>query len=97
MVYHIAWVGMLMAALTLGTQAAEIYLGSGDWQTIVFHRVVFRANVAGACCTQRNSFIVYTGVVKQQITHALGAAFLFIAPLLLIYVPHSTISSIQNH
>ena len=41
MVYHIAWVGMLMAALTLGTQAAEIYLGSGDWQTIVFTVLCF--------------------------------------------------------
>ena len=34
--YHIIWVGILMAAVTIGTQAAAIGLGSPNWQTMVF-------------------------------------------------------------
>ena len=34
--YHIIWVGILMAAVTIGTQAAAIALGSQNWQTMVF-------------------------------------------------------------
>ncbi|WEK33873.1 MAG: cation-translocating P-type ATPase [Candidatus Pseudobacter hemicellulosilyticus] len=34
--YHIIWVGILMAALTLGTQAWAIHIGDAHWQTMVF-------------------------------------------------------------
>jgi Ca2+-transporting ATPase len=33
---HVLWVGPLMAALTLGTQAWSLYGGSAHWQTMVF-------------------------------------------------------------
>ncbi len=34
--YHIVWVGILMAAVTIGTQAVAIGIGSPNWQTMVF-------------------------------------------------------------
>lgn len=34
--FHILWVGLLMAAVTLGTQAFAIKTGHGHWQTMVF-------------------------------------------------------------
>lgn len=34
--YHIAWVGLLMAGVTLGIQAWEIKNEDGHWQTMVF-------------------------------------------------------------
>lgn len=34
--YHIIWVGILMAAVVLATQAYSIHLKSGHWQTEVF-------------------------------------------------------------
>jgi P-type Ca2+ transporter type 2C len=36
MAYHIAWVGLLMAAVTLGTQALATYYHNDHWQTMVF-------------------------------------------------------------
>lgn len=34
--YHIAWVGILMAGITLGIQAWAIHTGDTHWQTMVF-------------------------------------------------------------
>ena len=34
--YHILWVGLLMAGITLGTQAWAINKGLNHWQTMVF-------------------------------------------------------------
>ena len=34
--YHILWVGLLMAGVTLGTQAWSLYHGLQHWQTMVF-------------------------------------------------------------
>jgi len=34
--YHIVWVGILMAAVTIATQAVAIGIGSPNWQTMVF-------------------------------------------------------------
>ena len=36
MAYHIAWVGLLMAGITLGTQALATYHHNSHWQTMVF-------------------------------------------------------------
>ncbi len=36
MAYHIAWVGLLMAAVTLGTQALATHYKNDHWQTMVF-------------------------------------------------------------
>jgi Ca2+-transporting ATPase len=36
MAYHIAWVGLLMAGVTLGTQALATYHHNSHWQTMVF-------------------------------------------------------------
>ena len=36
MAYHIAWVGLLMAGVTLGTQALATYYHNDHWQTMVF-------------------------------------------------------------
>ena len=36
MAYHIAWVGLLMAGVTLGTQALATYYQNDHWQTMVF-------------------------------------------------------------
>jgi P-type Ca2+ transporter type 2C len=38
---HVVWVGMLMAALTLGTQAWAIYEDDAHWQTMVFNVLCF--------------------------------------------------------
>lgn len=38
---HIIWVGILMAAITLGTQAWTIHTGHDNWQTMVFTVLAF--------------------------------------------------------
>jgi Ca2+-transporting ATPase len=38
---HIIWVGILMAAVTLGVQAWAIYTGKDNWQTMVFTVLAF--------------------------------------------------------
>jgi Ca2+-transporting ATPase len=38
---HVIWVGMLMAALTLGVQAWAIYVDDAHWQTMVFNVLCF--------------------------------------------------------
>ncbi|MBK7426425.1 MAG: cation-translocating P-type ATPase [Saprospiraceae bacterium] len=38
---HIIWVGILMAAVTLGVQAWAIYTGHDNWQTMVFTVLAF--------------------------------------------------------
>ena len=39
--YHIIWVGLLMAFVTLGTQAWALDTGKGHWQTMVFSVLAF--------------------------------------------------------
>ena len=36
MAWQVVWVGLLMAAVTLATQAFAIHTGSDNWQTMVF-------------------------------------------------------------
>jgi Ca2+-transporting ATPase len=38
---HIVWVGLLLATLTLGTQAYAIYIDDSHWQTMVFTVLCF--------------------------------------------------------
>jgi Ca2+-transporting ATPase len=38
---HVLWVGPLMAALVLGTQAWSLAAGSAHWQTLVFTTLCF--------------------------------------------------------
>ncbi len=41
MALHILWVGLLMGAVTLGTQAWSIHIGNSHWQTMAFTVLCF--------------------------------------------------------
>lgn len=56
--WHIVWVGLLMAALTLGLQAWAIHTGHAHWQTMIF--VVLSLSQLGlALAVRSNTELVY--------------------------------------
>lgn len=86
MVYHIIWIGLLMAALTLGTQAAEIYLGSGDWQTIVF-TVLCLAQMWQVLAVRSETASLFTQGLLSNKLLTLAVLLTFVLQLMLIYIP----------
>ena len=83
---HILWVGLLIGALCLFTQAWAIRSGSAHWQTMVF-TVLTLAQMTHVLAIRSESVSLFTlGIASNQ--PLLGAVGLtFGLQLLLIYVP----------
>lgn len=84
--YHIVWVGLLMAGITLGTQAWAIHGENGHWQTMVF--TVLSLSQLGHVLAIRSEkeFLYRQGIFSNP--QLLGAVFLtFILQLAVIYLP----------
>ena len=83
---HIIWVGILMAAVTLGTQAWAINAGMAHWQTMVF--TVLSLSQLGHVLAIRsdNEFIYKRGFLSNP--SLAGAVLLtFLLQLAIIYLP----------
>jgi Ca2+-transporting ATPase len=83
---HMMWVGLLMAALTLGTQAWFFHVGSGRWQTMVF-TVLCLAQLANVLAIRSERASLFTqGLLSNP--PLLGAvALTVLLQLATIYVP----------
>lgn len=84
--YHIIWVGLLMAFLTLGTQAWAYYHENGHWQTMVF--TVLSLSQLGHVFAIRsdNEFIYKKGLLSNK-PLAGAVALTFLLQLAVIYLP----------
>jgi hypothetical protein len=89
---HILWVGLLIAALSLGAQAWAYHSGSGTWQSVVFTVLTFSQLVhVMAIRSERDSLfaIGWLGnrplVAAVGLTVALQLAVVYLAPLQAIF------------
>lgn len=83
--YHIAWMGLLMAAVTLGTQAWALNYSS-HWQTMVF--TVLSLSQLGHVLSIRSDreFLFKQGIFSNPML--IGAVILtFVLQLVVIYLP----------
>ena len=83
---HVIWVGLLMGALTIGTQAWFLSLGSAHWQTMVFMVLSLSqlANVL-AVRSERESF--FAQGLFSNTPLLLAVIIAFVLQMVTIYVP----------
>jgi Ca2+-transporting ATPase len=84
--YHILWVGLFMAALTLGTQAWSVHRELEHWQTMVF--TVLSLSQLGHVLAIRSerTFLYRQGIFSNM--PLLGAvALTFVLQMIVIYLP----------
>jgi P-type Ca2+ transporter type 2C len=84
--YHIAWVGLLMAVVTLGTQAWFVQDENTHWQTMVFTVLSFSQLAHVMAIRSDSQFLFKLGVFSNR--PLLGAIVLtFVLQLGVIYLP----------
>ncbi len=84
--YHIVWVGLLMAGVTLATQAWALQQGMEHWQTMVF--TVLALSQLGHVLAVRSdrTFLYKQGIFSN--TPLLGSVVLtFLLQMALVYIP----------
>ena len=83
---HILWVGLLMAGLTLGTQAVAISVGDSHWQTMVFTVLSF-AQMAHVLAIRSDIDSIYKkGIFSNPLLIA-AILLTFVLQLGVIYLP----------
>ena len=86
MVRQMIWVGLLMAAITLATQAFGVHTGRDHWQTMVFTVLTLAQMFQVMAIRSDSQSLVQQGVLSN--TPLLGAVTLtFVLQLAVIYVP----------
>jgi Ca2+-transporting ATPase len=84
--FHIAWVGLCMAGITLGVQAWALATVNTHWQTMVF-TVLSLSQLAHVLAIKRDkSFIVERGFFNNM-SLILAILFTFALQLFVIYLP----------
>ncbi|UYQ95410.1 cation-translocating P-type ATPase [Chitinophaga horti] len=82
---HIIWVGLLMTAVTLGTQAWAIHIGDTHWQTMVF-TVLSLSQLGHVMAIRSDELIITRGVFSNL--PLVGAVLLtFGLQMAVIYLP----------
>lgn len=84
--YHIVWVGLLMAFVTLGIQAWAIYAGSTHWQTMVF-TVLSLAQLGHVFAIRSNNEFIYRRGLFSNRPLAATIIFTFLLQVGVIYLP----------
>jgi Ca2+-transporting ATPase len=83
---HVIWVGLLLAALTLGIQAYAIYIDDAHWQTMVF-TVLCLGQLAHVMAIRSEEVSLFTQGIFSNIKLILSVAATFLLQLAVIYVP----------
>ena len=83
---HIIWVGMLMAALTLGLQAWTIHADSPNWQTMVFTTLSL-AQLGHVYAIRSSREFIYSIGLFSNLPLFGAVIFTFLLQLLVIYMP----------
>ena len=84
--YHIVWVGLLMAGVTLATQAWALHAGMEHWQTMVF--TVLALSQLGHVLAVRSdrTFLYKQGIFSNSPLLA-SVVFTFLLQMALVYIP----------
>ena len=84
--FYTIWVGVLMATITLVTQAWAIHIGDAHWQTMVFTVLCFSQMAQAMVSRSEYEFVYRMGVFTNR--PLIGAiALTFILQLGIIYLP----------
>lgn len=84
--YHIVWVGMLMAGVTLALQAWTFHTGNPDWQTMVF-TVLALSQIGHVLAIRSDYQLLYKRGILSNLP-LFGAALLtLVLQLIVIYLP----------
>jgi P-type Ca2+ transporter type 2C len=84
--YHILWVGLLMAGITLGTQAWAIKEGLGHWQTMVF-TVLSLSQLGHVLAIRSDREFLYKQGIFSNLPLLGVVLFTFGLQLVVIYLP----------
>ncbi len=84
--YHILWVGLLMAGVTLATQAYALYNESAHWQTMVFTVLSFAQLGHVLAVRSDKTFLFKQGIFSNTLL-LLSVLFTFCLQLAVIYIP----------
>ena len=84
--FHIIWVGLLMTALTLGTQAWAIRVGDAHWQTKVFSVLSF-AQLGHVLAIRSERSYLYRQGIFSNLPLLGSVALTFLLQLIVIYLP----------
>lgn len=84
--YHILWVGILMAMVTLGIQAWAIQDGNSHWQTMVF-TVLSLAQLGHVFAIRSSRQMIYKAGIFSNRALLLAVLFTFLLQLGTIYLP----------
>ena len=83
---HILWVGLLLAALTIGTQAYAIHVYDSHWQTMVFTVLCLGQLMHVMAIRSEHTSLFVQGVFSNR-PLIFSVIFIFILQLSIIYVP----------
>ncbi|HEY0355608.1 MAG TPA: HAD-IC family P-type ATPase, partial [Flavisolibacter sp.] len=83
---HILWVGMLMAAITLGVQAWAVSNGNDHWQTMVF-TVLSLAQLAHVFAIRSDNEFIYKKGFFTNKPLLFAVALTFLLQMAAIYLP----------
>ncbi|WP_290792399.1 cation-translocating P-type ATPase [Flavihumibacter sp. UBA7668] len=84
--YHIVWVGLLMAVVTLGTQAWAIHTNHPNWQTMVF-TVLSLAQLGHVLAIRSDHSFIYKIGLFSNPSLAIAVIGTFFIQLGVIYLP----------
>jgi len=84
--YHIIWVGLLMAGVTLGAQAWAINAGNVKWQTMVF-TVLSLSQLGHVLAIRSDKDFLYKQGLFSNLFILLAVMITFLLQLLVIYLP----------
>lgn len=84
--YHILWVGLFMAGITLGTQAWSIHVAGSHWQTMVF-TVLSLSQLGCALAVRSEHTFLYKQGIFGNIPLLLSVLLTVVLQLAVIYIP----------
>jgi len=83
---HIIWVGMLLAFLTIATQAYAIHINDSHWQTMVF-TVLCLGQLMHVMAIRSESTSLFVQGVFSNLLLLSSVIFIVILQLLIVYLP----------
>jgi P-type Ca2+ transporter type 2C len=83
---HVVWVGLLLAALTIGTQAYAIYIHDAHWQTMVF-TVLCWGQLSHAMSIRSETVSLFRQGIFSNRKLVVTIALTFLLQLAIIYIP----------
>lgn len=84
--FHIAWVGLLMAGITLGIQAWGIHTGRDNWQTMVF-TVLSLSQLGHVLAIRSDRDYLYRQGLASNRFMIIALLITFLLQLAVIYLP----------